>query len=104
MNVNGASALFAALSNPDRLIIIRALVEAGPKGLTAGALAERIGASPSRASFHLSALSDAGIIASERAARHLNYRVRFETLGALITFLMQDCCRGSADLRKCCRF
>lgn len=102
MKEDEAALLFGALSNPDRLKVIRALVEAGPEGLAAGTLAQTIGASPSRASFHLAALADAGFVLRERQSRSLTYRVSFERLGGLVTFLMQDCCRGSARLRSCC--
>ncbi|MQY42489.1 metalloregulator ArsR/SmtB family transcription factor [Epibacterium sp. SM1969] len=102
MKEEGAAALFGVLSNSDRLRVIRALVEAGPAGLNAGEIAKTIAASPSRASFHLAALSDAGFVVRERQSRSLNYRVNFATLGALITFLMEDCCNGSTDLKRCC--
>lgn len=104
MNEDEAAALFGALSNPDRLRVIRALVEAAPQGLNAGAVARRIHASPSRASFHLAALSDAGLVQRERQARNLIYRVDFPRIGGLMTFLLEDCCKGSAQLRGCCGF
>ncbi len=102
MNENEASELFGSLSNPDRLKVIRALVEAGPEGMSAGDIAVKIGASPSRASFHLAGLADSGLILRERQSRSLIYRVNFERIGGLVTFLMEDCCRGSTSLRKCC--
>jgi len=97
-----AANLFGVLSNADRLTVIRALVEAGPKGMSAGDIARKIDASPSRTSFHLNALSAAGFLQKERQSRSLNYRIDFKTIGALITFLMEDCCKGSAELRNCC--
>jgi len=93
---------FGVLSNADRLEVIRALVEAGPPGMSAGDIARKIGASPSRTSFHLSALSDAKFVLKERQSRSLNYRINFSTLGQLIHFLMEDCCQGSPELRTCC--
>lgn len=102
MTANDAAHLFSVLSNADRLAVIRALVEAGPAGLSAGDIARRLGASPSRASFHLSALSSAGFVHKERQSRTLTYRIDFKTIGALITFLMEDCCKGSRELRSCC--
>ncbi|MEM6460453.1 MAG: metalloregulator ArsR/SmtB family transcription factor [Pseudomonadota bacterium] len=97
-----AAHLFLALSNPDRLRIIRALVVAGPEGLNAGDIAKQVGASASRASFHLASLSDAGIIHRQRQSRSLRYRVDFARLGALVTYLMRDCCNDSRDLKSCC--
>lgn len=102
MNAEDAASLFGVLSNKDRLFVIRALVEAGSDGMSAGDIAQKIGASPSRASFHLNALSEAGFLHKERRSRSLNYRVDFKIIGTLITFLLEDCCIGSAELRSCC--
>lgn len=102
MIAEDAANLFGVLANTDRLEVIRALVEAGPDGMSAGDIARKIGASPSRASFHLHALSEAGFLHKERQSRNLNYRIDFNTIGTLITFLMEDCCKGSAELRGCC--
>ena len=102
MKETEAADLFGALSNADRLRIIRALVVAGPAGLSAGEIADHMGASASRTSFHLSALAESGIVLRERQARSLRYSVDFLRIGALITFLMRDCCGDSPDLRACC--
>ena len=102
MKTDDAASLFGVLSNADRLKVIRVLVEAGPDGASAGTIAETIGASPSRASFHLNALSEAGFVSNERQSRTIVYRVNFGRIGALVTFLMEDCCKGSAELRRCC--
>jgi len=102
MNEEDAATLFNALSNADRLKVIRALVVAGPNGLNAGDIAQSVGASPSRASFHLSALTDAGILTRERQARSLIYTINFARIGALMTFLLEDCCAGSPELKTCC--
>lgn len=98
-----AASMFQALSNADRLKVIRALVIAGPTGLSAGEIAEKVGASPSRASFHLATLSEAKIVHSERQSRSLRYTIDFSRIGQLLTFLMDDCCNASAELKSCCR-
>ncbi len=102
MNQDEAATVFQALANADRLEVIRALVVAGPDGLNAGEIADAVGASPSRASFHLASLAEAGVISRKRVARSQRYRVDFARLGALLGFLMEDCCQGSAELQACC--
>lgn len=97
-----ALATLSALANPARLATIRALVRAGPSGLAAGAIARDIGASPSQASFHLAALSEAGLVTSTRHAREIRYRIAYQRIGALIDYLMNDCCAGDPALRACC--
>jgi ArsR family transcriptional regulator len=89
---------FAALSQQTRLQIVRALVVAGPDGLAAGAVGEKVGASSSSASFHLSNLERAGLIQSRREARSIIYSANYEGLAALVEFLMMDCCQGHPDV------
>lgn len=102
MEEDAATAAFSALSNPLRLRLLRHLVAAGPAGMTAGAAAQAIGASPSGASFHLAALSEAQLIAAERQSRQILYRARFDRLGALIGYLLHDCCGNDPAVRSCC--
>lgn len=89
---------FTALSQLTRLQIVRTLVAAGPDGLAAGAIAESVGATPSRASFHLANLERAGLVTSHREARSIIYSANFEGLSALIDFLMRDCCGGHPEI------
>lgn len=102
MNEQSALAALSALSNASRLRLLKALVQAGPEGLPAGHIAQAIDATPSRTSFHLSALSEAGLIAQTRVARHVFYRVEFEAMGALLGYLLHDCCAGDPRVRACC--
>ncbi|MEM9146247.1 MAG: metalloregulator ArsR/SmtB family transcription factor [Pseudomonadota bacterium] len=102
MDETGTLAAFASLSNATRLRIVRELVAAGPDGLSAGALAEAVGASPSRASFHLANLAKARLVTSSQFARQVVYRADFEAIGAMIRFFMDDCCAKNARIRACC--
>lgn len=94
METSQAVILFAALAQETRLAALRALVQAGPNGLAAGRLAERVGVSPSNLSFHLKELERAGLIAARRKGTSIVYSPSFTTLGALLTFLGEDCCAG----------
>ena len=89
---------FGALSQETRLRMVRVLVQAGPDGLPAGAVGEAVGASSSGASFHLSHLERAGLITSRRESRSIIYTANFEGLGALVEFLMRDCCDGHPEI------
>ncbi|MEX0693785.1 MAG: metalloregulator ArsR/SmtB family transcription factor [Rhodospirillales bacterium] len=102
MNERDALSVFAALSNESRLSVLRLLVRAGPQGVTAGDIARQINASPSQASFHLAALSDSGLVLSERVSRQIIYRMRFERIGEIVRFLLEDCCEGDPVARSCC--
>ena len=86
----------AALAQPYRLRIFRALVVAGPQGLTPGALAEEIGIPAPTLSFHLKELSHAGLISQQRDGRYLIYRASFDSMNALLGYLTDHCCQGEA--------
>ena len=84
--------MFDALSQETRLGAFRLLVEAGPDGLPAGALSEKLGAPHNTMSFHLSHLSNAGIVTSRREGRSVIYSANFEAMHDLIAFMIRDCC------------
>lgn len=86
----------AALAQPQRLRAFRALVVAGPEGLTPGAMAEQLGIAPSALSFHLKELSHAGLATSEPRGRNLIYRASFDQMNALLAYLTLHCCQGEA--------
>ena len=86
----------AALAQPQRLRAFRALVVAGPAGLTPGVIAEQLGVAPSALSFHLKELANAGLVSSEPRGRYLVYRAHFDRMNALLGYLTQHCCEGQA--------
>lgn len=102
MKETQAIVVLGALSQETRLRIVRHLVGRGDEGASAGELGKVVDASSSRASFHLSALEKAGVITSERRSRNIIYRARFDLLGNLISFLLNDCCGAHPDIRECC--
>ena len=84
----------AALAQGQRLRAFRALVVAGPDGLTPGAMAAQLGVAPSALSFHLKELSHAGMVSSEARGRNLIYRASFGQMSALLAYLTEHCCQG----------
>ncbi|HWI80557.1 metalloregulator ArsR/SmtB family transcription factor [Ramlibacter sp.] len=84
----------AALGQVQRLRAFRALVVAGRDGLSAGALAEELGLSPSGLSFHLKELAGAGLVASEPRGRYLIYRADYARMDQLLAYLTRHCCQG----------
>lgn len=93
-----AITVFSALSQEKRLQILRILVNAGPEGLSAGTISDRVEVSPSNASFHLKELERAGLVSALRDSRSIIYSVDFNTLSGLIRFLMEDCCNGHPEV------
>ncbi|WP_395055692.1 ArsR/SmtB family transcription factor [Polaromonas sp.] len=86
----------AALAQAQRLRTFRALVVAGPDGLTPGAIAEKLEVAPSALSFHLKELAHSGLVSSEPRGRNLIYRANFEQMSALLGYLTEHCCQGQA--------
>ena len=84
----------AALAQAQRLRVFRALVVAGPGGLTPGAMAEQLEIAPSGLSFHLKELLHAGLVSSEARGRNLIYRASFSQMNALLGYLTEHCCAG----------
>jgi DNA-binding transcriptional ArsR family regulator len=86
----------SALSQPTRLQAFRALVVAGPDGMTPSDLAYHLDVAPSSLSFHLKELLIAGLISQERDGRNLIYRAQFDRMDGLMSFLTAHCCGGKA--------
>ncbi|NML44588.1 helix-turn-helix transcriptional regulator [Ramlibacter sp. G-1-2-2] len=86
----------AALAQPVRLQVFRALVIAGPRGMVPSTMAEGLGIAPSSLSFHLKELVHAGLVTQERSSRNLIYRAAFDQMNAVLGYLTQNCCEGAA--------
>lgn len=84
----------AALAQPVRLRVFRALVVAGPAGLTPGSLTEQLGVPATSLSFHLKELMNAALVSQEREGRHLIYRAAFTHMNDLLGYLTEHCCQG----------
>lgn len=95
MNEEAVVRALAALAQPLRLRAFRALVVAGPVGLTPSTMAEGLGVAPSALSFHLKELLQSGLVTQERASRHLIYRAAFEPMNSLLGYLTDNCCQGA---------
>ena len=94
MNETTAVKALAALAQAQRLRAFRALVAAGPDGLTPGVMAEQLGVAPSALSFHLKELSHSGLVSAEARGRNLIYRASFGHMTALLGYLTAHCCQG----------
>jgi len=95
MEINSIVLALAALAQPTRLQVFRALVVAGEQGVTPGALSEQLGVAPNTLSFHLKELVHADLLATERVGRNLIYRAQFDRMNAVLAYLTQNCCQGA---------
>ena len=95
MKAASAIEALSALAQEHRLALFRLLVQAGEKGMAAGAIAEKLGIPNSSLSFHLAQLRNAGLIQQERQHRSLIYRANYPAMNALVGYLMENCCAGA---------
>ena len=86
----------AALAQPVRLKVFRALVVRGQDGLTPGTMAEALDIPPNTLSFHLKELAHAGLVTQERSSRNIIYRAAYGHMDELLAYLTQNCCQGAA--------
>ena len=95
MKAASAIGSLGALAQEHRLALFRLLVQAGDKGMAAGAIADALGVPNSSLSFHLTQLRNAGLILQERQHRSLIYRANYPAMNALVAYLMENCCAGA---------
>jgi DNA-binding transcriptional ArsR family regulator len=96
MEINSALASLSALGHESRLAAFRQLVQAGPAGLAVGELRERLGLPPATLSAHLNVLRAAGLVRDQREGRVIRVRADYAQMDALIAYLTENCCAGSA--------
>ena len=89
-----------ALAQETRLSIFRQLVEAGPEGMNAGAIAEAVGVPAATLSFHVAQLARAGLVTSRQESRFIFYAANFSAMDDLIAYLTDNCCQGGQCLPK----
>ena len=100
MDTKEALAAFDSLSQDTRLRVFRLLVEYGEAGAPAGALSEALHIPHNTLSFHLSHMSQAGLVLSQRAGKSIIYSANFEFFSGLIRYMVKDCCRAEfANIR-----
>lgn len=96
MNEDHVISALTALAHPQRLRAFRALVVAGFPGLTPSLLADQLGLARNTLSFHLKALSHAGLVTIEQRGRNLIYRAAFTQINGLLGYLTEHCCTGAS--------
>jgi len=89
----------ASIAQEARLDIFRLLVQAGFKGLPAGAVGEQLKIPASTLSFHLKELSHAGLVSSRQEGRFVYYTANYDVMNNLLAYLTENCCAGQA---LCC--
>jgi ArsR family transcriptional regulator len=105
MQKQTAIQVFESLSSGIRLDAYRLLIKQGPQGMVAGQIASALDLPPANLSFHLKAMTQAGLVTVEQEGRFQRYRANFPLMVDLIAYLTAECCAGHpeecADLAGC---
>lgn len=102
MDQSKALAALSALANGTRLNLVRMLVETSPGALAQGEIARRLAMTASALAFHLSILVQAELVTARREGRSVLYAANTRVLGALLGYILDDCCAAHPDVRTCC--
>lgn len=97
--MSDALGALGALAHETRLAAFRLLVRAGAAGMPAGTIASRLGVGATVMSFHLAELAQAGLVESRREGRSIVYAASYKRIGALLDYLIEDCCQGTCGSR-----
>jgi len=105
-----ATTLFESLASGIRLDIFRLLVKRAPAGLVAGEIATELALPPTNLSFHLKAMTHAGLLNVTQEGRYQRYRANLSVMQALIDYLTAECCTGhpehcfdAGEASACCK-
>ena len=98
MDASRAVAGLSALAQQSRLKVFRLLVQHGPEGMAAGDIARRLKLPQNTLSSHLGILARARLVKSRKQSRSVIYSVDLEGTRELLSFLVEDCCRGKPEV------
>jgi len=96
METKQAVDALSALAQETRLGVYRLLVEAGPDGMAAGAIGEKLDLPAPTLSFHLAHLTRARLVRSRQDGRFVIYSADFRNMNQLVGFLTENCCGGGS--------
>jgi DNA-binding transcriptional ArsR family regulator len=96
MEMKTAVKALGALAQDSRLSIFRLLVQAGPQGMPAGAIGEKLDLPPATLSFHLAGLTRSGLADSRQEGRFVIYSANFRSMNLLVDYLTENCCNGGS--------
>jgi DNA-binding transcriptional ArsR family regulator len=111
MDTHRALAGLSALAQESRLKVFRLLIRCGTDGMAAGDISAKLQLPHNTLSTHLGILSRARLVRSRKQGRSIIYSIDLEGTRDLLSFLVEDCCRGkreicqpliAAALAECC--
>jgi ArsR family transcriptional regulator len=98
MDTSHALKALSALAQESRLKVFRLLVRRGPEGMAAGSIARQLKMPHNTLSSHVGILTRARLVKSRKESRSIIYSVDLEGTRGLLSFLVEDCCRGKPEV------
>jgi arsenate reductase len=98
MRTEAAVRIFESLASPIRLEVYRTVVRRAPAGMVAGEIAAALDIPPANLSFHLKAMTQAGLLTVEQEGRFQRYRADLDAMLGLLAYITDECCGGSPEL------
>lgn len=102
MKISDVVVALEAIAQESRLGIYRVLVQAGPAGLPAGRIAERMKMPAPTLSFHLAQLKRCGLVACQRHGTSLVYSANFDAMNEIVGYLTENCCGRGVQCAPAC--
>ncbi len=97
MNKEIATKVFESLASGVRLEVYRLVVKTGLEGMVAGQIASELAIAPNNLSFHLKAMTHAGLLSVAQEGRFQRYRANIPLMLELIAYLTEECCAGHPE-------
>ena len=102
MEIYKVTEAFSSLSQETRLRVFKFLIEYGADGAVPGLISSKLKIPANTLSFHLSHMSGAGLVTSEKNGRSVTYFANTELIEDLIGYLHTNCCaKESKSKTKC---
>lgn len=98
MDKDLATKVFESLASGVRLDVFRLLVKQGSLGLVAGEIAAALNLPNTNLSFHLKAMTHAGLVTVVQEGRYQRYRANLKLMQEVIAYLTEECCGGEPGL------
>ncbi len=103
MDIATALTTLSALSQETRLRVFKLLIEYGRGGTAAGTLSDQLDIPHNTLSFHLSHLSQAGLVTSRKQGRSIIYAANCDAMEELLSYLQENCCIREESCNTDCK-
>jgi len=95
MDADARMLALSAIAHRSRLAVFKVLMTAGPRGMSAGEVSEKLGIVPSSLSFHLKDMLRANLVFARCERTFIYYSANPGAIREVIDFLSENCLAGT---------